>query len=78
MAIADGLIEGRPPDIYRFSSNNLWSVEPGKSIAELAADAVKIRGAHRPASDHGKSFEDVKACIDAGFTSIMMDASHLS
>ena len=27
--------------------------------------------------DHGKSFEDVKACIDAGFTSIMIDASHL-
>lgn len=27
--------------------------------------------------DHGKSFEDVKACIDAGFTSIMVDASHL-
>lgn len=27
--------------------------------------------------DHGKSFEDAKACIDAGFTSIMVDASHL-
>ena len=27
--------------------------------------------------DHGKSFEDVKACVDAGFTSIMIDASHL-
>ena len=28
--------------------------------------------------DHGKSFDDVKACVDAGFTSIMVDASHLN
>ncbi|MDY2629263.1 MAG: class II fructose-bisphosphate aldolase [Lachnospiraceae bacterium] len=27
--------------------------------------------------DHGKSYEDVKACVDAGFTSIMIDASSL-
>lgn len=27
--------------------------------------------------DHGKSYEHVKACVDAGFTSIMIDASHL-
>lgn len=48
------------------------------AIAEIAADAVKKSetpiGLHL---DHGKSFEDVKACIDAGFTSIMIDASHL-
>ena len=25
--------------------------------------------------DHGKSFEDVKRCVDAGFTSVMVDAS---
>ena len=28
--------------------------------------------------DHGKSFEACKAAIDAGFTSVMIDASHLS
>jgi len=44
----------------------------------MAMDAVKNSetpiGLHL---DHGKSFEDVKACVDAGFTSIMIDASHL-
>lgn len=28
--------------------------------------------------DHGKTFEDCKSAIDAGFTSVMIDASHLS
>ena len=28
--------------------------------------------------DHGDSFELCKACIDGGFTSVMMDGSHLS
>ena len=28
--------------------------------------------------DHGKTFEACKAAIDAGFTSVMIDASHLS
>ncbi len=28
--------------------------------------------------DHGKSFDACKAAIDAGFTSVMIDASHLS
>ena len=27
--------------------------------------------------DHGKSFEDVKKCIDAGYTNVMIDASSL-
>lgn len=28
--------------------------------------------------DHGASFDDCKKCIDAGFTSVMIDASHLT
>ena len=28
--------------------------------------------------DHGKTFEDCKVCIDAGFTNVMIDASSLS
>ncbi|MBE5736563.1 MAG: ketose-bisphosphate aldolase [Clostridiales bacterium] len=27
--------------------------------------------------DHGQTFEDCKKCIDAGFTNVMIDASHL-
>ncbi|AWI13785.1 class II aldolase [Caldibacillus thermoamylovorans] len=59
------------------SSSNLKLSSP-KIIADmvksLMADTTTPVSLHL---DHGKSFEDVKACIDAGFTSIMVDASHL-
>lgn len=59
------------------SSNNLKLSSP-----EIIADMVRfcMRDTEAPIAlhlDHGKSFEDVKACVDAGFTSIMVDASHL-
>ncbi|MBP1042256.1 class II aldolase [Vagococcus sp. BWB3-3] len=59
------------------SSNNLKLSTP-----QMIADLVKaeMTTASTPVAlhlDHGKSFEDVKACIAAGFTSIMIDASHL-
>lgn len=59
------------------SSSNLKLSSP-KIIADMVnsvmAEATTPVSLHL---DHGKSFEDVKACIDAGFTSIMVDASHL-
>ena len=65
------------PGYIQISSNNLRLSNPSV-IAMVAQDAVKDSetpiGLHL---DHGKSFEDVKACVDAGFTSIMVDASHL-
>jgi ketose-bisphosphate aldolase len=76
-AIAKGLSEANLPGYIQISSNNLRLSNPAV-IAELARDAVK--GAVTPIGlhlDHGRSFEDVKACVDAGFTSIMVDASHL-
>lgn len=59
------------------SSSNLKLSSP-----QIIADMVKatMEDKSTPISlhlDHGKSFEDVKDCIDAGFTSIMVDASHL-
>ena len=59
------------------SSSNLKLSSP-----KIIADMVKatMKDTSTPVAlhlDHGKSFEDVKACIDAGFTSIMVDASHL-
>ena len=76
-AIANGLMEADLPGYIQISSNNLRLSNP-YIIAEIARDAVKNSdtpiGLHL---DHGKSFEDVKACVDAGFTSIMIDASHL-
>lgn len=76
-AIAKGLMEAGLPGYIQISSNNLRLSNP-KAIAMLAKDAVK--NAETPIGlhlDHGKSFEDVKACVEAGFTSIMVDASHL-
>lgn len=76
-AIAKGLNDAKLPGYIQISSNNLRLSDP-EAIAFLARKAaaqydVPI-GLHL---DHGKSYEDVKACVDAGFTSIMIDASHL-
>lgn len=76
-AIANGLMEAKLPGYIQISSNNLRLSNP-YTIAEIAQDAV--RNSETPIGlhlDHGKSFEDVKKCVDAGFTSIMIDASHL-
>lgn len=59
------------------SSNNLTLSNPD-IIAKMVRN--EMRDAEVPVAlhlDHGKSFEDVKACIDAGFTSIIIDMSHL-
>ena len=76
-AIAKGLNDAGLPGYIQISSNNLRLSNP-RIIAEVARDAagrydIPI-GLHL---DHGKSFKDVKACVDAGFTSIMIDASSL-
>ncbi|MBQ4175887.1 MAG: class II aldolase [Lachnospiraceae bacterium] len=76
-AIAKGLMAADLPGYIQISSNNLRLSNP-YIIAEMARDAVKNSetpiGLHL---DHGKSFADVKACVDAGFTSIMVDMSQL-
>lgn len=76
-AIAKGLNEAGLPGYIQISSNNLRLSSPD-TITYLAKDALKDSdvpiGLHL---DHGKSYEHVKACVDAGFTSIMIDASHL-
>lgn len=76
-AISKGLNDAGLPGFIQISSNNLRLSNP-YIIAELARDAVKNSetpiGLHL---DHGRSFKDVKACCDAGFTSIMVDMSAL-
>ena len=76
-AIAKGLNQVGLPGYIQISSNNLRLSSPD-TITYLAKDALKDSdvpiGLHL---DHGKSYEHVKACVDAGFTSIMIDASHL-
>ncbi|MCI5951998.1 MAG: class II aldolase [Anaerostipes sp.] len=76
-AIAKGLNNAGLPGYIQISSNNLRLSNP-EVITYLTREALKNVdvpiGLHL---DHGKSYEDVKACVDAGFTSIMIDASHL-
>lgn len=76
-AIAKGLDQAKMPGYIQISSNNLRLSSP-ETIVYLTKQALKYIdtpiGLHL---DHGTSYEDVKACVDAGFTSIMIDASHL-
>ena len=74
-AIVLGLNDAHLPGMIQISSNNLHLSNP-----QIIADLVRafMKGTDTPIGlhlDHGKSFEDVKACVDAGFTSIMVDAS---
>ena len=58
------------------------TLEAKKVGAKRIGDAVRKYGADSPVPialhlDHGKSIESVKACIDGGFTSVMIDGSSL-
>lgn len=58
------------------------TLEDKKTGAARIADAVKKFGANSPIPivlhlDHGKDFDSVKAAIDGGYTSVMIDGSHL-
>lgn len=76
-AIARGLNATHLPGYIQISSNNLRLSDP-QIISDITREALK--NVDTPIAlhlDHGQSFEDVKACIEAGFTSIMIDASKL-
>lgn len=58
------------------------TIEDKKIGAKRIADAVKNYSANTSIPvvmhlDHGKDFESVKAAIDSGYTSVMIDGSHL-
>lgn len=58
------------------------TIEDIKKGAKLLADYVKEKAAKTDIPvvlhlDHGKSFEVVKACVDAGYSSAMIDGSSL-
>lgn len=76
-AIAKGLDEAKLPGYIQISSNNLRLSNP-KTIAAVAQDAVSRYDTPIALHlDHGRSYADVQACVEAGFTSIMIDASSL-
>jgi len=76
-AIVNSFQETGKGGYIAISSSNLRLSNP-YIIAEMVQSAAKNNTV--PISlhlDHGTSFEDVRACVDAGFTSIMVDASEL-
>lgn len=75
--IVKGLSKANLPGYIQISSSNLRLSNP-YTIAAIAKESMK--SVDVPIAlhlDHGKSFEDVKTCCDAGFTSIMVDNSAL-
>lgn len=76
--IVKGLVKAGLPGYIQISSSNLRLSNP-YAIAAIARESMKnIDVPIALHLDHGKSFDDVKACCDAGFTSIMVDNSALS
>ena len=58
------------------------TIEEKRAGAKVLGDLVKKYGENSPVPialhlDHGKSLESVKACIDGGYTSVMIDGSSL-
>ena len=50
-------------------------------LAKAAVDRARAMGSDIPVAlhlDHGPSLDAVKSCIDAGFSSVMIDGSHYS
>lgn len=77
IGIANGFAKAGLPGYIQVSSSNLKLSDP-HIMVEITKHALAY--ADVPVAlhlDHGKSFEDVKACVNAGFTSVMIDASHL-
>ena len=81
MEITQGIIDGaaaeRSPVIVQCSEGGLEYAGASMVVAmvrSLAEDADIPIALHL---DHGKEFANIVKCIRAGFTSVMMDASHL-
>lgn len=73
--MANGFLSGNP-------DYTKASLEDKARGAKLLADYVKQKAERTPVPvvlhlDHGKSFEICKICVDAGYSSVMVDASSL-
>jgi fructose-bisphosphate aldolase, class II len=82
-AIVIGCVESRSPVILQVSGSARKYADPlllPQMVRGAIAMAKKI-GSPVPIAlhlDHGDSFELAKACIDTGFSSVMLDGSHHS
>jgi fructose-bisphosphate aldolase class II len=82
-AIIRGSIECNAPVILQVSSGARKYADPImlKYMALSAVEYSRDKGSNIPIVlhlDHGDTFELCKSCIDSGFSSVMIDGSHLS
>jgi len=78
LAVIEASMEERSPVIVAVTPSTIKyaGLEYLAGIAKTASESVPV-----PMSlhlDHGKNAEIVSKCIDAGFTSVMIDGSHLN
>ena len=75
-AITEAAAEVRSPVVLQVSAGARKYAKPAYLMA-LAHAAVEDTGIDLALHlDHGADFEICKACIDSGFTSVMIDGSH--
>jgi fructose-bisphosphate aldolase class II len=80
-AIVIGCVETRSPVILQVSGSARAYADPSllPYLAKGAVAMARARGSDIPIAlhlDHGDRFELAKACIDSGFSSVMLDGSH--
>ncbi|MDG2264795.1 MAG: class II fructose-1,6-bisphosphate aldolase [Candidatus Marinamargulisbacteria bacterium] len=81
-AILLGCVETNAPVILQISKGARNYAHPSllRAMASGAMDFVRAHDSSIPVAlhlDHGDSFELCKWCVDNGFSSVMIDASHL-
>lgn len=78
LAVVEASVEERSPVIVALTPSSIkyagleYLVGMVKTAAESASVPMSLH------LDHGKDVETVLKCIDAGFTSVMIDGSHLN
>ena len=82
-AIVSACAEGRSPVIIQVSkgARQYANATMLRHTAMGAVEMTREMGVDLPISlhlDHGDSFELCKSCIDSGFSSVMIDGSHLA
>ncbi|MEI6079438.1 MAG: class II fructose-bisphosphate aldolase [bacterium] len=82
-AILRGSIECNAPVILQLSSGARKYADPImlKHLGMASVEFAREKGSNIPIVlhlDHGDNFELCKSCIDSGFSSVMIDGSHLS
>lgn len=81
-AVVYGCIESRSPVILQVSkgAREYANATLLRHMAMGASELAREQGVELPMAlhlDHGDSFELCKSCVDAGFSSVMIDGSHL-